>query len=248
MNFESLNNYFDKIFVITLKCSTDRQGNISKVLDGLNYELFYGADKNDLSIEELKDKNIYNEGLAVKHHRYNKPMNAGQIGCALSHTMIYKRIINDGYNKVLILEDDVQPIHESLQFFIDITEELPDDWELLYFDYFKNEKPKPLKKLWYHLQRMAGGLKWDHTIINNLYPKNLGQHISCAGFHDYTDAYGITLSGAKKLLHLQTPVSYVADNLLAIASASKKLNAFITHPKLFNQLSQGESTTFDSQL
>ncbi|GEM_PF-3222042 len=75
-----------------------------------------------------------------------------------------------------------------------------------------------------------------------------GKHIFVAGFHDYTDAYAITLLEAKKLVELQSPVSYVADNLLAIASASKKLNAFISHPKLFQQLSQEQSSAFDSLL
>jgi glycosyl transferase family 25 len=84
--------------------------------------------------------------------------------------------------------------------------------------------------------------------MRNLYPKLISNHLSVAGFHDYTDAYAITLPGAKKLLELQSPVSYVADNLLAIASASKKINAFISHPKLFQQLSQGETSTFDSLL
>ena len=246
--FELLNNYFDKIFVITLERSTNRQAHINKALQGLHYEFFFGADKNNFSPDELKEKNIYNEALAVKHHRYNKAMNPGQIGCALSHKNIYTEIINNGLKKTLILEDDVEPLMESLNLFSEIINELPGDWELLYFDYSKNERPQHLKKYWYHLQRMVGGLKWDHTIINNLYPKHISKHVSAAGFHDYTDAYAITLSGAKKLLELQSPVSYVADNLLAIASSSKKVNAFISHPKLFQQLSQGESPSFDSLL
>lgn len=248
MNFDPLNNFFDKIFVITLKRSTHRQAHINKALQGLHYEFFFGADKNNFSIDELKEKNIYNETSAVKHHRYSKAMNPGQIGCALSHKNIYEEIINNGYEKTLVLEDDVEPVMESLHLFSEIINELPGDWELLYFDYSKNEKPQHLKKYLYHLQRIVGRLKWDHTIINNLYPKHFTKHLSVAGFHDYTDAYAITISGAKKLLDLQSPVSYVADNLLAIASASKKVNAFISHPKLFQQLSQGESTTFDSLL
>jgi glycosyl transferase family 25 len=248
MNFETFNNFFDKIFVITLERSTNRQAHITKVLEGLDYQFFFGADKNTFSLEDLKEKNIYNEALAVEHHRYNKPMNPGQIGCALSHKNIYEEIINKRYTKTLILEDDVEAVTKSINLFSEIIKELPADWELLYFDYSKNEDPQHLKKYWYHLQKMTGGLKWDHTIINNLYPKHFSKHLSVAGFHDYTDAYAISLSGAKKLLELQSPVSYVADNLLAVASASKKLNAFISHPKLFQQLSQGESTTFDSLL
>ena len=248
MNYDPLNNFFDKIFVITLERSTNRQVHINKALHGLNYQFFFGTDKNNFSLNELKDKNIYNEALAIQHHRYSKPMNAGQIGCALSHKNIYKEIINSGYKKTLILEDDAEPVKESLNLFSEIIKELPDDWELLYFDYSKNENPQHLKKYWYHLQRIVGGLKWDHRIISNLYPKHFSKHLSVAGFHDYTDAYAVTLSGAKKLLELQSPVSYVADNLLAIASASKKVNAFISHPKLFQQLSQGEASAFNSLL
>ncbi len=248
MNFDVLNNFFDRIFVVTLERSVNRQAHISEALKGLDYQFFYGADKNNFSIQELKEKNIYNEALAVKHHRCSKPMNPGQIGCALSHKNIYEEIIANEYTKTLILEDDVETVTESINLFSEIIKELPGDWELLYFDYSKNEDPKHLKKYWYHLQKITVGLKWDHTIINNLYPKLISKHLSIAGFHDYTDAYAITLSGAKKLFELQSPVSYVADNLLAVASASKKLNAFISHPKLFQQLSQGESTTFDSLL
>ncbi len=248
MDFTSLNNYFDKIVVITLQRSANRQAHIKKALDGLRYEFFWGADKNDFTIDDLVEKNIYDETLAEKHHRYGIPMNPGQVGCALSHKNIYEDIVRNNYQRTLILEDDVALIESSLRSFPAIITELPQDWELLYLDYNKNEKNQLLKKYWYHLQRFAGGLKWDHTIINNLYPRHFSQHLSFAGFHDYTDAYAISLPGAKKLLELQSPVSYVADNLLAIASASKKVKAFISHPKLFQQLSQGDATSFDSLL
>lgn len=248
MNFDAFHNYFDKIYIITLQRSTERQEHIKKVLHGLNYQFFFGSDKNNFSLEELKKKNIYNEAMAVRHHRYSKPMNAGQIGCALSHKNIYEEIINKGYKKTLILEDDVEPADGSINSFTEIIKDLPDDWELLYFDYSKNEKPQHLKRYWYHIERTMIGAKRNHTIIRNLYPKLISKHLSIAGFHDYTDAYAVTLSGAKKLLELQSPVSYIADNLLAVASASKKLKAFISHPKLFQQLSQGESSSFDSLL
>ncbi|MEO5783459.1 MAG: glycosyltransferase family 25 protein, partial [Ginsengibacter sp.] len=108
-------------------------------------QFFFGADKNNFSFEELKEKNIYNEALAIKHHRYSKPMNPGQIGCALSHKNIYEEIINKRYTKTLILEDDVEAVTESINLFSEIIKELPDDWELLYFDYSKNENPQHVK-------------------------------------------------------------------------------------------------------
>lgn len=246
--FELLNNFFDKIFVISLERSTDRQEHINEVLHGLNYQFFYGADKNNLCLQELKDKNIYNEKSAIRHDRYSRAMKAGQIACAISHKNLYEEIITNEYKRTLILEDDVEPIHGSLQLFPQITAELPGNWELLYFDYSKNEKARHLKRYWYHLLRTTGGIKRDHTVIKNLYPKHFSKHLSVAGYHDYTDAYAVTLPGAKKLTEMQSPVSYPADSLLAMAAASKKVNAFISHPKLFTQLSQSETSAFDSLL
>ena len=44
----------------------------------------------------------------------------------LSHKNIYEEIINKGYKKTLILEDDVEPADESLNLFSEIISELPD--------------------------------------------------------------------------------------------------------------------------
>ncbi|HET7897170.1 MAG TPA: glycosyltransferase family 25 protein, partial [Flavisolibacter sp.] len=105
--FSQLNAFFDKVFVITLQRATDRHAHVQKALQGLNYELFYGKDKLEFSVDELKQQGIYNEDLARKHHRYGKPMPPGMIGCSWSHAEVYRRIIRDGYQKTLILEDDV---------------------------------------------------------------------------------------------------------------------------------------------
>ena len=120
-----------------------------------------------------------------------------------------------------------------------VLKELPEQWELIYFDYSKNEIPNSLKQSWYHIQKRLGKLTWSHTTIDNLYPKKTSEHLSTAGFHDFTSAYAITSVGAQKLLQLQTPIAYLADNLLATACTTKLINGFISKPKLFSQLSQG---------
>ena len=45
--FEPLNNYFDKIYVITLQRAADRQLMLKQELDGLHYTFMYGMDKNN---------------------------------------------------------------------------------------------------------------------------------------------------------------------------------------------------------
>ena len=247
MNYQSLNNFFDKIYVITLLRAAERHEKIKGALNGLNYSFFYGADKKEFSIEELKAKKIYDEAAAMQHHRYSKPMNGGQIGCAWSHAMVYEDIIKNNYQKALILEDDVMADEQGINNFTAVINELPQGWEMLYLDYAKNETAPVtgfLKKTIYHLQHLLGMLKWNHQMISGLYAKKVSSHIAKAGFHDYTDAYAVTNTGAKKLLQLQTPISFVADNLLAYAATNKIVTTYITLPKIFAQQSQqsGESS------
>ncbi len=195
---------------------------------------------------ELSAKHIFDQVSAIKNHRYHKPIILGHICCSLSHKNVYEDIIEKGYQKVLILEDDVvaSPNFESVSKMI--LEELPQNWELLYLDYNKNEKRNALKQYWYHVQKWMGGLTWSHTTVQNLYPKKVSQHLATAGYHDYTSAYAITFNAAKKLIPLQTPIAYNADNLLAHACTNKIVNGLIAKPKLFSQLSQGVNKQMNS--
>jgi glycosyl transferase family 25 len=236
--FGTLNSFFDKIYVITLERATDRHEHIRKELNGLHYEFFFGKDKQNFSVEDLKLKGIYNEDLAKEHHRYSKPMQEGQIGCAWSHAEVYKDVIEKSHQKVLILEDDVVVDKTSVKTFSKILEELPADWELLYLGFGERESVPSgwlFKKIFYHFLRSFKAVKYSHTTINHLYPKKISENIYEAGYHDCTHAYAITQSGAKKLLELQQPVSFIADNLLAHAVTNKIVNGYFIFPKLINQ-------------
>jgi glycosyl transferase family 25 len=242
--FDLLNSFFDKIYVITLQRARDRQEHVQKELNGLHYELFIGKDKQEFSVEDLKQKNIYNEDLARKHHRFSKPMQAGMIGCSWSHALVYKDVVQKEYKKVLIMEDDMVMDKKAILLLPQIFKELPEDWELLYFGFAVNEVPPPgsfLKKALYHAVRFFGGIKFSHRTITNLYPKKVTTHLCKAGYHDCTHSYGLTASAAKKLLDLQTPISFLPDNLLAYAATNEIIKAYITQPKIINQQSQVEN-------
>ena len=244
--FTLLNSFFDKIYVITLERATDRHEHIRNELAGLDYQFFYGKDKKNFSIEELKLRGIYDENLARQHHRYNKPMQDGQIGCAWSHAEVYRDIIDKGYRTVLILEDDVVIDKASIKVFPKILKELPVDWELFYLGFGEREMVpwgSLFKKIFYHFLRIFKAIKYSHTTISRLYPKKISEHIYQAGYHDCTHAYAITLPAAKNLLELQQPVSFIADNLLAHAITNKIVKGYITYPKLINQQYQVGTST-----
>lgn len=202
----------------------------------MNYSYFFGADKNEFTIEEAEQKGIFSEKLARRHHRFGKTMKHGEIACSLSHRFIYEDQIKQNLARVLIFEDDAVPDPAQLPMIPMILSEIPEDCELLMWGWDKNDTEPPgafFKKLVYHAKHAAGRLKWNHKMINHLFARPYSAHLKKAGFHDYTYAYALSLSAAKKLAVMQTPVQYIADNLLAHAATNGIVHAYITWPKVF---------------
>lgn len=218
-HFKHLNDYYDKIYVLSLPRLTDRIESTKKNLAGLNFEFFEGIDKQTTSIAALKELGLY----TTEHYQqfYKKPpdMPLGMFCCSIGHVKIYEDIIRHGYEKTLIMEDDVIAIKDSLQFFPSIVNELPADWELLYLGYEKNEHKGikgNIKQLIYSIFPPYTKLKIDRKIFSRYYPAKASPHIARAGFHDCTHAYSVTLEGAKKILRHQQPVAFSPDNLLSV--------------------------------
>ncbi|MBL7702241.1 MAG: glycosyltransferase family 25 protein [Ferruginibacter sp.] len=233
-----LDQYFDKIFIVSVPRFVDRHERVKQNLEGLSFDFFWGADKLELNYDTAKADGTYDEQKAKKLQRQGKVLNLGEIACSLSHRMIYEAIIKNGWERVLILEDDVLPLEENLQQLPVTLDELPADWELVYLGYLKHEKVTAglkIKQLFYKIQSALGLMAWTYKMVSNLLPKPFSAHLKKAGFHDCTHAYAVTLSGAKKLVGPQTPVVYRADDLLSATIMKGELNAFVTKPKFFDQ-------------
>lgn len=235
---QSLQNNFDKIFVVTVPRFTDRHNKVAESLQGLSFDFFWGADKLQLNLEKVKKDGTYDEVKAKKLQRQGKELNLGEIACSLSHRMVYEEMVKHGWNKILILEDDVLPLIENMDVLADALKELPNGWELVYLGYLKHETTTTglqVKQFFYKMLSAAGLMKWSYKMVSNLLPKPYSIHLKKAGFHDCTHAYAITLEAAKKLLDAQTPVIYRADDLLSSTIMKGDLNAFVTVPKFFDQ-------------
>lgn len=246
-----LNDYYDKIYVLSVQAAEDRRNLFAKRFAGLDYSFFYGADKNNFTANELIEKNIYSVELTQKHHRYSKEMLLGEIACAWSHRMIYEDMIRNNYKRIFIFEDDAVPNFEVLKNISLIIEEIPQDCELLMWGWSKNGKRTfltALKQGLYHLQSGIGLLKWDATTIKNLFARSYSANIKKAGFHDFTYAYAVTRIGAEKLLQMQTPLQYVADNLLAYACTKEMVKGYIVYPTAFLHDSLADGTARDSYI
>ncbi len=239
--FQSINCFFDHIYILTIDRAKERHKRLAEDLAGLNYSLFFGIDKNAINLDELSEKNIYNEKRAIEYQRYSRSMRQGEVACSMGHRAICEEMLKKGFQKILILEDDVICSEEGLQNFTEMINELPVDWDVLYFDYNKNTTNTILnivKRKIYHLQKLIGHLKWSHQTIDNLNAKKYSLHLKKSGYHDYASAYGITNNAARKLVSLNTPICFPADHVLPYAITNNLLKGFITIPKVFIQQSQ----------
>jgi glycosyl transferase family 25 len=238
LTIQSLQNYFDKIFVVSIPRFTDRHTKVQQHLQGLPFDFFWGADKLQLDIENAKQAGIYDEEKTKQLQRQGKSLNLGELACSLSHRMVYEEMIKHNWQKVLILEDDILPLYDHLAELPMALQELHDDWELVYLGYLKHEEVTfslKAKQFLYKIKSALGLMKWSYTMVSNLLPRPYSNHLKKAGFHDCTHAYAVTLNAAKKLLAAQTPVVYRADDLLSHIILKGELNAFITIPKFFDQ-------------
>ena len=249
--FQQLNQYYDKIYVLSVEAAAERRKLFTNRFKGLEYSFFFGADKNKFTVEETIEKNIFNRELTIKHHRYSKTMKDGELACAWSHKMMYKEMIAKNYNRVLIFEDDAVPDENRMKQIPEILKEIPASCELLMWGWAKNGTATisgRLKQFVYHIQHSIRQLKWSHRIIRNLYARPFSKYLKKAGFHDFTYAYAINRAGAVKLLQMQTPIQYVADNLLAHAATNEVLNSYITYPQVFLHDTLPDGTARDSYI
>lgn len=250
-NFQLLNEYYDKIYVLSVQAAEARRKLFDERFVGMEYEYFYGADKNGFNTEDLIDKKIYSEKLTKEHHRYSKVMKPGEIACSWSHRMIYEDMLRNNYDRVLILEDDAVPDPEMMKLVSDILSEIPGDCELLMWGWDKNGETSissSLKQAGYHIQNKLGLLKWNPTMINNLFAKPFSPHLKKAGFHDFTYAYAITKTAAEKLILMQTPIQYIADNLLAHAITQNIVCGYIVYPAAILHDNLPDGTARDSYI
>ena len=88
-------------YVINLARSRDRRAYITAHLDkiGIDYEIVTAIDGYELDLDD--------ENVIAPSFRTSVMLPAGSAGCALSHIAVYRKIIEDGLDMALVLEDDV---------------------------------------------------------------------------------------------------------------------------------------------
>lgn len=174
-----------RTFVLNLEHNTERKKYMQDILKGIpiDYEFFpavYG--KSITNIDQF-----YDSKLAEK--RAKRQLNVGEIGTAISHKNIYKKMIDENIEQALILEDDVT----FLDGFIDV--------------YKKIEKINVGNKI-----ILLGTIVKKK--IKKIWKKKLtAEHSMYLVLNNYAGAYGyiIGLDAAKKIYYHNKKIFIEAD-------------------------------------
>ena len=160
-----------KIFVINLKSDFKKRETMTDILNKYtsDYTFFEAINGKELKDDEYKINLNWMNPYDNTHTTY------GEVGCALSHYSLWKKMIDENIEQALILEDDVVIKNPD---FISIIDNIPTDaYDLIYLG-----------------RKKMSGIKEEQVQLESA--KNL---LVKPTFSYWTCAYILTLSGAKKL-------------------------------------------------
>jgi glycosyl transferase family 25 len=110
------------IFCINLDRATERKELIQKEwIDELGLDITFWKAYDRRDIEKKIYPYPYNKDLPIKNLK--RELSSGEIACATSFCLLYEHILNNNYEEVVIMEDDIFPlINNKQQLFDTITE------------------------------------------------------------------------------------------------------------------------------
>lgn len=248
-----LNNFFDKVFLISIDRNKNRVVNIADRLAGLQFEVFEGIDGRCF-YPQYTYTSQFPENFFIENNLdpgRAKSWSRGQLGCAMSHRLVHRKIADEKISSALILEDDAVIDTGRLRCFSYALKELPVSWELLYVGYrevspFFQHRNVRFLRYYYPLFKKVTleGCKNDQK-GKRFYPEKYSKHLDYPGVYFGSHAYGVSLKGAEKLLEIDSPLLYGADSLLMNACYHKKIKAFSLYQKIFFPAAEFETTVIN---
>lgn len=132
----------------------------------------------------------------------------GELGCAYSHRAIWKSVVDNNYDKVVILEDDITVSNKFRNRLIKILKNIPKTADIVYLD-GNNINPQKLS--------IVPGNKYIYSI---------------KAIFGGTHAYIITNKGARKLLDKTRLISLAIDIQITYLIKLGELEAYISSKKI----------------
>ncbi|WP_419767644.1 glycosyltransferase family 25 protein [Arcobacter sp.] len=200
-----------KTFIINLEKDIEKKKVINNICEkhALNYEFIcaiYG-----FNLEESYIKSITNKNGSIS--QINRELSKGEIGCTLSHMIIYKRIIDDNLPYALILEDDAF-FDDKLVTFINTFNNFKEDWDCILLGYYIGSDHK----------------NFTISFDKKIYSKNFA-YIMTSQLLSGTHGYLISNQGAKKLLEYNKEITLPIDSYTGDSNLIKQ---FCIYPPIIH--------------
>ncbi len=174
-----------RTFIINLKESTDRRQYMINEMKKTNLEYEFFDAVNGRNIRNIDE--IYLREDSFKKIR--KILTYGEIGCAMSHLLIYKKMIDENIEQALILEDDIIVSNDFKHVFNELLKIKKNNYVIL----LGQSDPQLLKKI------------YRQTVA----PKYSLVKIFDSGYGTY--GYIIDNAAARVIYSMNYPVLYEAD-------------------------------------
>ena len=208
-------NTIDKIFIINLDKDIERYENCKKQLVKYNinnYERFPGIDGSKLTEKERKN---------VTSDIGNLIASPSMIGCGISHINLWKKIIREGIDKALILEDDFILKDNFIYKFDKALKHAPENYDIIFLT--------------------------DNLIHNkNIKFKDINAYFYKQIFISQTLAYIITIEGAKKILeYINKITNHIDIELCLLALYNNNINVISMKEPLVYQTYDTSNNTND---
>jgi GR25 family glycosyltransferase involved in LPS biosynthesis len=138
---------FDRVYIVHYKPLVERKRNILQCLQRANITNYEFVEEYDRDSTPVALKEVYYKGAVL-----NDP----QICITITHFEIYKRILANGYNRSLILEDDAILCDNFPSLLQTYCNQLPNDFEIGFLNdgcnlHIPSEQIRP-KQVWYKKQ------------------------------------------------------------------------------------------------
>lgn len=212
----------DKIYIINLERAKERLEKIIRELEKLggqftNYTVFKAIDGKTISEDEIKKLLTLDAQYSfyINAFNFDQIRSRGEVGCYLSHLGVWKDMIKNNYNNVIIIEDDVfsnmtsKQINKNLDF-------LPLDYDVAHLGWFSRYEGNYLKK----------STNWVIPIDNK-------KHFSMIYG---TFSYMLSNKGARELIANAIPINMQVDSYISIySSLNPSFKRYLSISQLFEQ-------------
>ncbi|XP_071636841.1 glycosyltransferase 25 family member isoform X1 [Temnothorax longispinosus] len=192
----------DHIYMINLLRRPERRKRMQRLFEelGIRAEIIDAVDGRTLNESSLKEWGV--TPMSEYSDPYHKrPMTMGEIGCFLSHYVVWQKVLEHNYKSVMVLEDDVrfEPFfRQKVDYVLAELSDLGIEWDLVYMG----------RKRLVKSESLVEGSKF----------------LVRAGYSYWTLGYILSESGAKKLIGAMPLGKLIpVDEFLPILSD--------THPK-----------------